>query len=84
MYLQEDFNIGLSKYNDHTPTKKILDSLVANQFVPDILQPTRITNPSLDGNKLAQVWDTTHHFYLSFLRHVVDSTLNITFLGVCM
>ena len=32
-------------------------------------------------NKLAHVWDITHHFYLSYFRHVRNSTLGITFLA---
>ena len=30
VYLQKDFNVDPSKYNDNTPTDKFLDSLVSN------------------------------------------------------
>ena len=32
----------------------------------------------LDGNKLVQVWNIAHHFYLSSFRRAVKSTLEIT------
>ena len=38
----------------------------------------------LDGNKLAHVWNTACHFYLSSLRRAVNSKLDRTFLGVCI
>ena len=36
--------------------------------------------PDLD--ELAHMWNITHPFYLSYIKHVVNSTLNKAFLGV--
>ena len=33
----------------------------------------------LDGNKLAQLWDIAHHFYLPCLRCIMNSTIDRTF-----
>ena len=40
------------------------------------------TKPDLDGNQFAQVYNISHHFYLSCLRHVRNFTLNRMFLGM--
>ena len=37
----------------------------------------------LDGNKLAEMWNITHPFYMSYFKHVVNSTPDRAFLGVC-
>lgn len=36
-----------------------------------------------DGNKLVQVCNFTHLFYLSYFGSMANSTLNKTFLGMC-
>ena len=38
---------------------------------------------SLNGNILAQIWNITHLFNPSYFKHVVNSTINRTFLGLC-
>ena len=40
-------------------------------------------DPGLGENKLVLVWNIVRHFYVSCFRHVVNSTLDGTFLWVC-
>ena len=42
IFLLGDFNVNLFNYNEHNQTKKSLDFLAFNSFIPLILQPTRI------------------------------------------
>ena len=46
IFLLGDFNIDLSKYDQHNQTNEFLDSLTSNMIVPYIIQPTRITSHS--------------------------------------
>ena len=46
IFLLEDFNVNLLKYNEHNQTNKFLDSFASNSFILLILQPTRITSHS--------------------------------------
>ena len=41
-----------------------------------------LADPGWGGNKLMQVRNIVRHFYLSYFRRVVNSTINRTFLGV--
>ena len=42
-FLLGDFNIDLLKYESHTSTNEVLDSLSSIMILPYILHPTRIT-----------------------------------------
>ena len=46
VFLLEDFNVDLLKYEQHKTTNEFLDSLSSNMFLPYIIQPTRITSHS--------------------------------------
>ena len=46
VFLLGEFNISLLNYNVHKLTNEFLDSLASNSFLPNIFQPTRITNYS--------------------------------------
>jgi len=39
-----DFNVDLSKYMDHSGTTDYVNILLANNFLPVIIMPTRITS----------------------------------------
>ena len=41
-----------------------------------------LADPGRGGNKVVQVRNIVRHFYLSYFRRVVNSTINRTFLGV--
>ena len=41
-----------------------------------------LVDPGRGGNKVVQVRNIVRHFYLSYFRRVVNSTINRTFLGV--
>ena len=57
--------------------KVLLSKLIFSQ------QRSYNTFPGLDENKLVQVWKNACHFYKSYFRRVMNSTLERTFLGVC-
>ena len=44
VFLLGDYNIDLSKYEQHSPTNECLDSLVSSMFLPYIIQPIRVTS----------------------------------------
>ena len=46
IFLLRDFNINLLNYDIHPPTNEFLDSLSSHYFLPNILQPSRITTNS--------------------------------------
>ena len=46
VFLLGDFNVGLSKYEQHSPANEFLDSLALSMFLPYIIQPTRVTSNS--------------------------------------
>ena len=46
VYLLGDCNVNLLNYNDHPHTNEFLDSVASNSVIPNILQPTRITDHS--------------------------------------
>ena len=37
-------NINFLKFNEHTPTEDFLDKLYANNILPIIIKPTRLTD----------------------------------------
>ena len=41
-----DYNVDLSKYEQHCPTNEFLDSFASSIFLPYIIQPTRVTSNS--------------------------------------
>lgn len=41
-----------------------------------------VNKRGLDGNKLMQMWNIAHEFYMSPFRHVVNSILKRMFLGM--
>ena len=45
-FLLGDFNVDLSKYEQHSPTNEFLYSLASSIFLPYIIQPTRVTSNS--------------------------------------
>ena len=45
-------------------------------------QKLEVAFAGLDGNKLEQVWDITHHFYLRYFKCVVNSALDRTFFSL--
>jgi len=51
-----DFNVDLSKYMDHSGTTDYVNILLANNFLPVIVMPTRITTTS------ATVIDHIYHY----------------------
>ena len=46
VFLLGDFNVGLSKYEQHSLTNEFLDSLASSMFLPCIIQPPRVTSNS--------------------------------------
>ena len=42
----------------------------------------KFTFSGLGGNELTQVWNIAHHFYVPFLKRVVNSTCSRLFFGV--
>ena len=46
VFLLGDYNVDLSKYEQHSPTNEFLDSLASSMFLPYIIQPTRVTSNS--------------------------------------
>ena len=46
VFLLGDFNVDLSKYEQHSPTNEFLDSLASSMFLPHVIQPTRVTSNS--------------------------------------
>ena len=46
VFLLGDFNVDLSKYEQHSPTDEFLDSLASSIFLPYIIQPARVTSNS--------------------------------------
>ena len=46
VFLLGDFNVDLSKYEQHSPTNEFLDSLASSMFLPYIIKPTRVTSNS--------------------------------------
>ena len=46
VFLLGDFNVDLSKYEQHSSNNEFLDSLVRSMFLPYIIQPTRVTSNS--------------------------------------
>ena len=46
IFLLGDFNINLLNYDIHPPTNEFLDSLSSHNFLPHILQPSRVTTNS--------------------------------------
>ena len=42
----DDFNVDLSKYEQHSTTNEFLDSLASSMFLPYIIQPTRVNSNS--------------------------------------
>ena len=46
VFLLGDFNVNLSKYEQHSPTNEFLDSLASSMFLPHVIQPTRVTSNS--------------------------------------
>ena len=46
IFLLGDFNINLLNYDIHSPSNKFLDSLSSHNFLPHILQPSRVTTDS--------------------------------------
>ena len=46
VFVLEDCNVDLLKYEQHKATNEFLDFLSSNMFLPRIVQPTRITSPS--------------------------------------
>ena len=45
-HLLDDYNVDLSKYNQHSPNNEFLDSLASSIFFPYIIQPTWVTSNS--------------------------------------
>ena len=46
IFLQGDFEVDLLKYDHQAPTNGFLDLLSHHIFLPNIIQPTRITSNS--------------------------------------
>ena len=46
VFLLGDYNVDLSKYEQHSPTNEFLDSLASSMFLPYIIQPTRVASNS--------------------------------------
>ena len=46
IFLLDDFNVDLLKYDHHIPTNEFFDSLSSYMFLPHIIQPTRVSNNS--------------------------------------
>ena len=46
VFLLGDFNVDLSKYEQHSLTNEFLDSLASSMFLPYRIQPTRVTSNS--------------------------------------
>ena len=46
IFLLRDFNINLLNYDIHPPTNEFLDSLSSHNFLPHILQSSRVTTNS--------------------------------------
>ena len=41
-----DYNVDLSKYEQHPPTNEFLDTLASSMFLPYIIRPTKVTSDS--------------------------------------
>ena len=46
VFLLGDYNVDLSKYDQHSPTNGFSDSVASSMFLPYIIQPTRVTSNS--------------------------------------
>ena len=46
VFLLGDFNVDLSKYEQHFPNNEFLNSLASSMFFPHTIQPTRVTSNS--------------------------------------
>ena len=46
IFLLEDINIDLLKYDNHTQANEFLDSFSSNVVLPYIVHPTRVTGHS--------------------------------------
>ena len=44
IYIFEDMNINFLKFSEHTQTEEFLDMLYANNILPIITKPTRLTD----------------------------------------
>ena len=47
VFLSRDYSVDFSKYEKHTPTNELLDSLASSKFLSYIIQPTRVTSTSI-------------------------------------
>ena len=46
IFLLSDYNVDLSKYEQHSPASEFLDSVASSMFLPYVIQPTRVTSNS--------------------------------------
>ena len=46
VFLLGDYNVDLSKYEQHFPNNEFLDSLASSMLFPDIIQSPRVTSNS--------------------------------------
>ena len=46
VFLLGDYNVDLSKYEQHSPNSEFLDFLASSMFLPYIIQPTRVASNS--------------------------------------
>ena len=84
-YIMGDFNLDQLKHELHRPTKKFLDTMYANSYIPIINRPTRVTrdtctlidyiftnNISINDNFFNGILtaDTTDHY---ILFHIIKS-----------
>ena len=80
IFLLRDFNINLLNYDIHLPTNEFLDSLSSHNFLPHIIQPSRIANSKtlidniisnmavpniISGNLTASITDHLPQFLLA-------------------
>ena len=63
-YIFGDMNINFLKFNEHTETEEFLDMLYANNVLPIITKPTRLTD------HIATLID---HIYTNCLQNFTDS-----------
>ena len=81
VFLLGDYNVDLSKYEQHSPTNEFLVSLALFMFLPHIIQPTRVTSNSkniidnrfsniissniISGNLIAKISDHLPQFLIA-------------------
>ena len=80
IFLLGDFNINLLNYDIHPSTNEFLDSLSSHNFLPHILQPSRVTTnsktlidnifsnmavPNISGNLTASISDHFPQFLVA-------------------